>query len=673
MTHTPSPTPTRAPTTAEPTQGPAARARRRIEAAVAAAEALDGRLGHTSRARIGAFLLWVGPLLMLETAPDGWTAPLLVTGAVGFVAFALLVRRHRRLRAARDRERLREQLHLETLARLERRWNDAPLPPLEPAAGDHPYAADLDILGRGSLAHLLGRVGTAPGRAALRRTLLDPLAPPPAGAAELLAPAHGGQRSGPPTPPAGSARDWLERTLDRQRAVDLLAARPDLLEEIELAGRVVEGEGSSGRTLAFVEWAGSPTWLAERRHLLPAAWAVTIFNLVTGVAWFAGWIAPPVWVVGMIAAFVLNRGAAGPAHSRFAAAEGGEGDPARWAGILEAARQLSPGDPVLDSIRAHTGPGEAGATGALQRLGRICDVAAVRYSSLAHFPLVALCAWDIHVLARLESWQREHGAKAEAWVRAVAELELLAALAGLRHEHPGWCFPTFDGREEGTPSDPAPAAEPAPPVSLRGRALGHPLLPPPECVGNDVDLPGPGQLLLVTGSNMAGKTTLLRAMGANQILALAGGPVAAGSFVTQPVLPWTAMRVSDSLNEGVSYFMAELKRLRRVVDAAREGPILYLLDEILQGTNTAERRTAARIVLGHLLATEAVGAVTTHDLTLADAPELQDRCVDIHFREEVVNEDGARRLHFDYRLRPGPATSRNALLLLELVGLGPRE
>jgi len=243
----------------------------------------------------------------------------------------------------------------------------------------------------------------------------------------------------------------------------------------------------------------------------------------------------------------------------------------------------------------------------------------------------------------------------EGWIRAMGEAEALVALGGLAHDHPTWAFPTFD----------SPSGE-----GIQAQGLGHPLLPQDRCVRNDVELPGPGRLLLVTGSNMAGKTTLLRAVGTNQVLALAGAPVSADMFRTRILIPWTTMSVRDSLEEGVSFFLAELHRLRRVVGAAESAPVLYLLDEILQGTNSAERRTAARIVLDRLLKTESIGAVTTHDLTLADTESLRQRSVDVHFREDVETVDGRRTLTFDYRLRPGPATSRNALLLLEMVGLG---
>jgi DNA mismatch repair ATPase MutS len=297
---------------------------------------------------------------------------------------------------------------------------------------------------------------------------------------------------------------------------------------------------------------------------------------------------------------------------------------------------------------------DPGAVRAIRGLIRITDTAGIRHSSLAHFALVTLFVWDVHLLDRLERWHAKHAKAALRWVQTVGELEVVAALGGLVYDYPDWTFPEFvDESQSG----------------ISGASLGHPLLESRKCVRNDVALPPPGRLLVVTGSNMAGKTTLLRGIGVNQVLALLGGPVAADRMRTRPLLPWCVMRVRDDLESGVSYFLAELQRLKRVVDAAEAGPILYLLDEILQGTNSAERQTAARIVLGRLACSPAIGGITTHDLELAATGELETRAEAVHFREEVIERDGLRNLEFDYLLRPGPATSRNALLLLEMVGL----
>jgi DNA mismatch repair ATPase MutS len=233
----------------------------------------------------------------------------------------------------------------------------------------------------------------------------------------------------------------------------------------------------------------------------------------------------------------------------------------------------------------------------------------------------------------------------------------LSALASLAHDHPDWCDPVLSRDGE---------------VLVQGTDLGHPLLEPSACVRNDVAVGPPGTFLLVTGSNMSGKTTLLRAIGANLVLAGAGGPVCARSMTAPHLRLHTSMRIDDSLAQGVSLFMAELLRIRSIVEAADAGgpPVLYLLDEVLHGTNTAERRVAARAVIRHLLARDAIGAVSSHDLTLAEAPDL-DRAADkVHFREQVERPDGRTRLTFDYRLRPGLATTRNALKLLDAVGLG---
>lgn len=201
---------------------------------------------------------------------------------------------------------------------------------------------------------------------------------------------------------------------------------------------------------------------------------------------------------------------------------------------------------------------------------------------------------------------------------------------------------------------------------VEATALGHPLLDAP--VPNDVSLPGPRHALLITGSNMSGKTTLMRAVGANVVLALAGAPVNARSFRLSPLQTLTSMRVKDSLERGVSYFYAEVQRIKAVLDAAQaaRGQALFLLDEILLGTNTRERQIASREVLRLLLGTGAIGAVTTHDLSLAVlADEPGAHVVNVHFRDHLE----AGKMVFDYRLRQGVVDTTNALRVLRLAGV----
>jgi DNA mismatch repair ATPase MutS len=238
-------------------------------------------------------------------------------------------------------------------------------------------------------------------------------------------------------------------------------------------------------------------------------------------------------------------------------------------------------------------------------------------------------------------------------------MEALGALAELRHDNPAWAFPLFDAAGR----------------TLQARDLGHPFLKDGVRVVNDVEVGPPGTCLLVTGSNMSGKSTLLKAIGINVVLARAGGPVCASDMRLPPLALYTCIRVQDSLEEGISYFMAGLRRLKLIVGAARASDasatgVLYLLDEVLQGTNTAERQVAVRVILRHLLSLPVVGVVTTHDLTLADEEHLVRACKAVHFREGVEGGVDGVTLSFDYKLRPGLATSRNALKLLHMMGLG---
>jgi hypothetical protein len=637
-----------------PNNAPAPRDYYRAREALARtdAERFERRLLWLGRFRIVVFLVAAVPLLLLETAPrDTW--PVLISGgsAAGLL-FLVLVVRYRGTKREVGRARLRKTLNTEGLARLDRNWDALPPAPVLAVPRDHPSAEDLDLVGRASLSHLIGRVKTAAGGSVLQQLLLDPFARLPTDAADLLL--RIGSEPPRPVPTPGST--WPAALRERQEAVKVLAEAPEMREDIELSAREAPRGGSAHDTRRFLAWLAQPRWLAEHRVHLYAARVLAIFTPVTAVAWLLGLTPGVLPILGALAAYALHWAVGPSVVRRFSDAEAGEGDLKTWSSHMALAAQLPEGSVLLDRFRASVREPAPGGARAIERLIRIMDTASVRRSALFHFPLVCLFAWDVHVLDRLERWHAKHAAAAVGWIDTVGELEVLAAFGGLLHDHRDWVFPEF-------------LAESRAGISASG--LGHPLLHPMRCVRNDVELAPPGRLLLVTGSNMAGKTTLLRAIGVNQVLALAGGPVAADRMQTKAILPWCTMRVRDSLEGGVSYFLAELQRLKQVVDAAQAGPVLFLLDEVLQGTNSAERRTAARIVLSQLLETAATGAVTTHDLELGVTPELENRVVDVHFREQVVEVDGARTLRFDYLLRPGLATSRNALLLLEIAGLGP--
>jgi DNA mismatch repair ATPase MutS len=290
----------------------------------------------------------------------------------------------------------------------------------------------------------------------------------------------------------------------------------------------------------------------------------------------------------------------------------------------------------------------------IRRLSTIVSYLDARHNEAFRFFIGPLVLWDAHCVLALENWRKRAGRHVRRWLEVIGEVEGLSSLAAFAHDHPEHTWPTLSE----TPA-------------FRAKGLGHPLIEPGALVRNDVALRGPGTALLVTGSNMSGKSTLLRSMGINAVLAMAGAPVVASELVTSAFELRTSMWARDSLAKGVSHFYAELQKLKRVVDGIESArPLFFLLDEILQGTNSRERVIGARSVLRHLLERGALGAVSTHDIGLLDLPpELDAKLDKVHFEEQVTEADGASTMSFDYRLRPGIVRSTNALRLMKRVGI----
>ncbi|MGH9569734.1 MAG: MutS-related protein, partial [Candidatus Angelobacter sp.] len=259
--------------------------------------------------------------------------------------------------------------------------------------------------------------------------------------------------------------------------------------------------------------------------------------------------------------------------------------------------------------------------------------------------------YSVQVAAALQRWRKRYGSSVAQWLDAIGEMEALLSMGAYAYEHPQDPFPEFHAE-----GDPCFAAT----------ALGHPLLSARNCVRNDVSLDRRNQVLLVSGSNMSGKSTLLRATGINAVLAMMGAPVRADKLGLSPTAIGASMRVSDSLQKGVSHFYAEIKRIRQVVELSARGPLLFLFDEILQGTNSQDRRVGAEGILRTLIENGALGMVTTHDLSITSIAEVfPDRVRNVHFQEKLE----AGTLSFDYRMRPGVVTTHNGVELMRSVGL----
>ncbi len=542
-------------------------------------------------------------------------------------AFAVLVVWHRRLRRRLERARTMAAIQREAVARIARRWEAIPAPPAVTAAPEHPYAADLDIVGPASLLQLLNTTTSPMGEAELGRWLLAP-APPELGR-------------------------------ERQTAVTELGAEIELCQELEASGRQarVAAGGVPPDPEPFLAWGEQPPpggaalrWLALVSPVL--FWLSLILWGVRVLPW-------PVWILFLLVDIGLAVGMAGGAERILAPVRQQEGRVAPYGAQLALFLRRDWQAPLLRRLADAARSGGRPAEQRLRSLSRIVAFS-VPSTSLLYFPLLVLFLWNVHLATLAARWRRHDGRQVRGWLVALGEIEALTSLAALRHREPAWALPelVMDATE------------------ISGARLGHPLLDPGVRVDNDVRVGPPGELLLVTGSNMSGKSTLLRAIGVNAVLAGAGAPVCAASLRLPPLRLWTSMRIDDSLARGVSYFLAEVQRLKQVVDgidaAADDGSPLgcYLLDEILQGTNTAERTTAARAVLCHLAGRRAIGACSTHDLALARDPQLEAVTRNVHFQETIAAAPGGETtMTFDYLLRDGIATSTNALRLMAAMGL----
>jgi hypothetical protein len=546
--------------------------------------------------------------------------------------FVILVGVHERLLELAAMLQLRREINEQHLARWRRDWSRLPVPVVDVPHASAAEAGDLDLFGRASVFHWLCQAHTPMGIETLRDWLITP------------------------APPAEVAK--------RQRAVQRLAGETALREELQLRGQLLMAGGKGPRE--FLAWAESPGWLASRPILKWSARLLSVaMLLLIGCAALSSAKLAAVVGIGLLLVVntLLNLGYVPAIHRVFDIVASRHNDVKQYRAALALLRELPTDCEKLTELVMQLGHDADEPLRLLDNLDRRVQLASARHSSIWGLPYLLL-QWfllgDFHVLGVIESWQRKHGRHARQWFAALAELEAIASLAAVAHDNPRWAYadvadhwPTFDARR-----------------------LGHPLLRDEVRVTNDVEIGPAGTFLLVSGSNMSGKSTLLRSVGVNALLAQAGSPVCAQACNLPRLQVATSMRIGDSLADGVSFYMAELRRLKQIVDLAdqtRSSPlptVLYLLDEILLGTNSTERHIAVTRVIRRLLDSGAIGAVSTHDLQLATSPELHTACRPVHFCEQFVEREGKSEMTFDYRMRPGVATTTNAIKLLEMVGLG---
>ncbi len=560
---------------------------------------------------LAAIVTIVGLWQLWDNASTAWT---LVT-LVGLMAFIVLAVQQRSAGLIRNKHEARITVNQRAIARLNHTWDELPTPPESGADRTHHYAHDLNIVGPASVAQRIGTPATSHGWKALYAALLT-------------------DRN-------------LSDLDDRQKAIAEVAPKLDLRQDVEAVN--FAGESIPDATV-LLEWSRQPDWLKNRQWL---RWIALIGPglVILCAILFALGIIP--WAV-ILLPVTLNTLVFVAAGSQ-AAMRVQEVAPMRdaisgYGQIMARISTDAPATPMLQDLATRL----SGAASAMRVLARTANFS-MPPGSMLYFPLQMAFLWDVNVLDRLENWREAHGRDVHGWLDAMGEWEALAALSVFTHDNPGWAMPAIDSDAQG----------------LSAEAMAHPLLHESIAVPNDVEVGPAGTFLFVTGSNMSGKSTLLRAIGANAVLAQAGASVCAAKMTMPPLRISSCMRVEDSLAHGVSFFMAELLRLKSVIDLVQQSEdrmALYLLDEILQGTNTAERQIASRHVLQQLTGMNAIGAVSSHDLELIDDTSLEEEAISVHFAEQFTRENGKPDMTFDYHLRPGLATSSNAIRLMELIG-----
>jgi hypothetical protein len=484
------------------------------------------------------------------------------------------------------------------------------------ADDSHPFAADLDLFGPGSLFERITACRTRIGEDTLAAWLLAPAIP--------------------------------EEVMARQQAVTDLTPRLDLREAVAVAGADVPSVDYRPLT----DWGlATPEPVAMWKQT-----AVEFLGWGNILAW-VGWILVDHRFVFAVLAFGLGSLAIGlplVSWSRrvLGPLENAEHDLSLLEAVLARLEQEQFTSPRLKELQSAMAAGGVPAAAQIQELRKLLGWYNARNNAM--FVIIAFFRmWDIRFAYRLESWRARSGPAVRHWLRAVGEAEALSSLAGYAYENPGDRFPSVEAGS----------------VRIAAIGIGHPLLPLDRCVRNDVMLgEGGPKVLLISGSNMSGKSTLLRAVGANVALALAGGVVRATSLALTPVSLGATMRVQDSLQAGLSRFFAEVTKVRTLLDLARNKnipPLVFLLDELFAGTNSADRVAGAEGVVRTLLAAGAVGFVTTHDLSLAALAEHLPGAVNVHFCDGFAEG----QLNFDYTMRPGIVPHGNGLALMRAVGL----
>ena len=590
---------------------PVAEYQRRLAERSTVAEREQKQFRAIGNARLGTGIAGVIVAFFIfgETVLSPWWL------AIPAAAFSVLVVIHTRVVDRLERAQRSVGFYQRGLARLENRWIGTGETGERFRNPSHVYEEDLDLFGKGSLFELLCTARTRAGEDTLARWLLAP-----------------------------ASRD---EAAQRQQAIAELRSRLDLREDLAVLGDAIRS-GIDPEVAA--RWGK-----AELVHFPPGAPFIAAILAAAVVITFSLYMASLTTRTPFLGALLLTLGYGFFLGSRTLAVAKTVNSPARDLAVLVTLLHRLESDhfdaPLLQRLQQELGASGLIASSQIGKLQRL--VARLDWQRNIFFtPIAMAILWSAQIAMAIERWRRLSGRHISEWISVVGQFEALVALSGYSFEHPHDSFPDLLD---------------APGGRLDAQGLRHPLMRESQCVPNDVRLGGDLRLLIVSGSNMSGKSTLLRAVGLNLVLAWAGAPVRAQRFAVSPLRVGASIRVMDSLQDGKSRFYSEITRLREIVNlASGDRTVLFLLDELLSGTNSHDRKIGAEAIVRSLIDRGAIGIITTHDLALAHiADDLPGRAANVHFADTLENG----QLHFDYQLMPGIVERSNALDLMRSVGL----
>lgn len=530
--------------------------------------------------------------------------------------FFILVVKHQQVKQKLNYLQNIIRINEHALLRLSGKWADFPDSGDRFIDPEHPYSTDLNIFGRNSLFQYLNSTTAFMGEQALAKLL--------------------------------SAQTGHGEIQPRQQAIRDLAHRLDWRQHFQATG--LDNVRQSRNPAQLLAWAEEKPLLINSKYLyLLRLLPVLTLSLLTLTAFrlvpvYIPLLTLTVQLLVVVFSEKLVRHAFGETGKAVAELE-------RYSALLQCIELEAFQAPLLIGLKRQLLTDAHPASYRIRVLSRLADRITLRYSPFIHFLLNIITFWDLHTLKKLETWKSQSGPSMDKWLNVIGDFEALSSLAILAHDNPDWAWPEV--------GDYPPAFEAA--------ALGHPLIHKDLRVCNDVSLPSPGTTLVITGSNMSGKSTFLRTLGINLVLAYAGAPVCAQVLRCSLMHVYSSMQVHDNLEQRISTFYAELKRIKMIVDAAVLGkPIIFLLDEIFKGTNSRDRILGAKTVIRKLCTLSTIGLVTTHDLELGVLEKEHPQFIrNYHFTDTIYNN----RLCFDYRLKPGVSQTTNAMALMKMIGI----